>query len=457
MDEAELRKKVARLGAVLDRRAPRTALLDSYFEGRHPTPEAVKKARATKAFEILMRLSISNWPRLIVSSSNALLELQGVDFGDPEANKRVWDAAMLCGLDTEAPLANESALTVGRAFAIVWAVDSAPSITIEHASTTVVEYEPGSRLNRRAALRRWCDDGRWYATLYMRDALYKFEAKARSDNPPDADGWVRREVRGEDWPLKNPLGVVPVVELAINRTLRPSPYGRAWGEFEDSLGHIDRINYVTFAGLVAATWSGFPMRALIGDPILRDDEGNELPPFEVVNDRIVQIENPDGKLVQLPESTLMNYVNFGDARIRHLAAITRTPPNHLLGEMANLAADAIRAARSGQIAKIRGHHRSLGQGYSEVHRLVFRILNPRVKVVPSARMDWRDPEDRSLAERADAAVKLGTVIPWQALVQYTLDATPDQIQAWTAMRAAETLNGLLQQPTPTPLPAAADA
>lgn len=458
--EEDLRRQLNRLSARLDARIPKFEELDRYYCGDHPAPPLIQRANLTKAYRTLMDMTASNWPKLIVDSVEERIEVQGVRFGNSQKDDQdAWDIWQANGLDAEASMLHQSAFTDGRAYVVVWgngSTEAKPKITLEHACLCIVEYEPGTR-NRRAALRRWQDQGRWYANLYRPDGIYKFQAKeipnaaqvgAPDYVPPTAENWERREVENETWPLANPLDTVPVVEFAVNRSLRPNPFGTAQGEYEANLRHVDRINYKVFCGLVALTWSGFPLRALIGDPILRDDDGNPIPPFDALVDSIVQLENADAKLMQLPEASIDNYSPEMD--IKHLAALTKTPAHYLLGEMVNLSADAIRAAEAALVAKARRHARALGESWEEVIRLGFRVMDAQDSrgQDQSAQIIWADPESRSLAERADAALKLKDLLPWQPVAEKVLGATPQEIQRWQDYRNADGLSALMTQANP---------
>lgn len=454
--EDELRGQLKRMCDELDRRARRAALLDDYYEGNHRVPEAVSASKQTRAYLRLLELSDTNWPQLIVDSVEERLEVQGLSMGSEDASDRAWEIWQANALDADSGLAHQAALTAARAFVIVWPSSEpggAPSVTIEHASTCLVEYAPGSRRVRVGAIRRWTDGARWYATLYRPDGVYKFQTDPATTDPsssPPADQWVRREVQGEDWPLSNPFdGRVNVIELAVNRRLRPSPFGVAFGEFETNLGHIDRINYALFSQIVAMTWSGFPLRAKIGDPVTRDDDGNPIKPFDVSADQVVLIENPEGKLIQLPEASLENYGMAIDRYVEQLAALTKTPAHYLLGKMVNVSADAIRAAEAGLVSKVRRHHRALGEAWEEVARLALIADGSAQDAdLSSAEVIWKDPESRSLAERADAASKLAPILPWQALASKVLQASPQEIAQWEGQRASDALTGLLNAPAP---------
>jgi hypothetical protein len=261
--------------------------------------------------------------------------------------------------------------------------------------------------------------------------------------------WERRDVPDEEWPVENPFNVVTAVELPVNRRLKPGAYGYARGEYAHCTSLIDRINLLTFLGLIVAFWSGFPIRGVIGDKIIRDDDGKPIPPFELAADQIVQLENPDAKLDSYPAAERKNLSVY--AELDQLATITGTPRHYFPLEqgMSNLSADAIRASEGSLVAKIPDHKASLGEGWEEVLRLSGLMLDEPVQLSQRAELQWSDHETRSLAERADAAVKLKDVIPQSAIIEYVLNATASQMSRWRTERAGDVMTTLLtaaQQP-----------
>lgn len=452
-DLEALAKEINPMAEEIAKRATIDKVLEKYYDGEHPVPEAVKSEKKTQAYTRLMEMGRTNWPKLVVESVEERLELQDIVFADAEVTAAVRRAWQDNGMDAEWPLALQSSFTIGRSYVNVWAdEDDRPVIDTDHASTTIVRYAVGSRRKRDAALRLWSEGDRWFATLYHPHFIYRLEGDEKSSTTPTK--WKPREMPdGEDWTNPNEFGEVPVVEVAVNRSLKPSRYGTYKGEFADALGHIDRINYTIFSLLVAMTWSGFPLRGAIGDPILRDDDGNMIKPFDVAADTLVAVENPEGKLVQLPEATLTNFIAAAEMHIRHFAAVTGTPAHYLLAELINIAADAIRAAEARLISKCRKHRRYISESALDVARLVAKITHPDVERDPSAHVKWRDMESRSMAERADAAVKLKDILPWQALAEKVLGASPAEIAVWEAQRASETVGLAL----PADMKAKADA
>lgn len=454
---AELVAQIKTLAAELDRRTARHDAVRRYM--RHSDgiaiPQAVVKAKMTTAYRDLMSMSTSPWGKLVVNSKLDRLEVTGVDTGNRDIDARIWrEVWQTNAMDLESKIAHRAALSDGRAHALVWVDrDGNPEIALDDATQMVVQYREGSRRHRVAALRRWTDGERTLATLYRADGIYKVEYRKR----PGAGTleWVEREVQGETWPLRNPLGVVPVVELAVNRELAAGAFAEARGEFEEEVGLLDRVNLLTFLGLVVAIWMGFPLRGIIGDKIIRDDDGNELPPFRSEPNSVAQFENPEAKTFEFKAADRNNLSIFDE--LAQLAAATSTPRHYfpVAGAIANVSAETIRAFEGPLHATVNGSHKpSLGEGWEEVKRLGGKIIG--VDVPQWASTQWADHESRSLGERADAFLKLSQGnLPWAASAEMALHLTQEQIRQYEVEQAGSALSlliGAASEPADVPAP-----
>ena len=461
--------QVKRLSNELDKRIVTHDRLEPYIEGAAPLPEAIERARLTKVYRYLMPVSEAPWGALIVDSKLDRLELANLRDVDQAKADEVWKRAWQPnGMDAESKLGHGAALLDGRCYATVWAdKNGEPDISLDDMTQMIVEFEEGSRRKRKAALRRWKEGDTMYATLYRADGLYKFKGPKGSASTTSGD-WEKREVKDEDWPLANPLNEVPVVEIAINRRLKSGSFPYARGEFAHSTGLIDRINLLTFLGLVVAFWMGFPLRGVIGDKIRRevlvDDDNNPiidaatgkpktraLPPFDQRPDSVVQLENPEAKLVQLDAADRKNLSIF--AETEQLAVITKTPRHYFPIEhgMSNLSPEGVNAWEGPMHAAVKGHKSTTGEGWEEVNRLAGKIIN--IEITPQAEMVWMDHESRSLAERADAASKLKDVIPPMAVAELALNATAEQIARWGSQAALSPIFKLLEDAKADGVPA----
>jgi hypothetical protein len=378
--QQQLVAQVKKLARKLDRRASRHRLIESYLEGPAPFPPAIRTAKMTKAYRLLMPIAEAPWGGLVVESALDRLEIAGIRSADKHAAEVAWGAWQDNKMDSGHMLGHDSALSSGRAFVLVWPEeDGKPEVSLDSPAQMVVEYQEGSRHKRVAALRRWVDeDDVVYATLYRPEGIYKFQQPKADDH--DGPDWVRRAVVNTDgtdepWPVPNPFNVVPVVEVRANPRLKAGCWGHARGEFEHCLGVIDRIHLLTFLGLVVAFWLGFPLRGVIGDKILRDDDGQPIAPFDADPGTIAQLENPNAKFFEYKAADRDNLSIF--AELAQFAALTKTPRHYfpLAQAMANLSADAIRADEGALAAKTTKHKTFMGEDWEEV----FRLLGPDVR------------------------------------------------------------------------------
>lgn len=449
--DADLIREVEGMSAALDRRAAEHRRLEPYYVGRAPLPAAVSQARMTRAYRHLMPMADAPWGSLIVDSNSHRLEVTGLQGPDKAVADELWRVWQANKMDAESKLAHNAAFIDGRAFALVWPGDdpTTPEISLDDASQMIVRYREGSRHIREAALRRWIDDDdRAHATLYRRDGTYKFSAKAASATAVSTVEWVRRDDPADvEWPVPNDTGEVPVVELAVNRRLKPGAYGYARGEYAHVTGLIDRINLLTFLGLVVALWQGFPLRGVIGEAILKDDDGNAIPPFDANADALFQLENKDARIEQFDAADRNGLSVFAD--LDQLAVLTATPRHYfpMEGGMSNLSADAIRASEGAHAAKIgRSHKPALSEGYEEILRVAGLTKDAPVYLDDRAELQWADHESRSLAERGDVYSKLSD-LPWQVKAEVALGANAEQIRRWSVSAASDPLSVLARAAT----------
>ena len=120
-------------------------------------------------------------------------------------------------------------------------------------------------------------------------------------------------------------------------------------------------------------------------------------------------ENEGGRFGAFQESTLGGYLASVEQDVTMLAAITQTPAHYLTGHLVNLSADAIKAAETGLVAKVRRRSLHLGEGYEEAMRLALQLAGSPAAVDVSAEVIWADFETRSEGQRVDALVKMATL------------------------------------------------
>lgn len=452
-----------RLLLKLDEQAKRVAVNEAYVDGRHPLPEPPKNmhadawAEAKRAFETLSKLGVTNLCPLIAKAPSNRLQVVGFQFGEDIAGDAdVWRTWQTNHLDADSRLVHDTALQTGQAFVLVWpgpTPDVEPSITCEHPSCMIVAYEQGSRWKRAAALKRWTDEsGRVFVTLYTPEYLFKWQTRSTRPNYSEAMGsttWDPRTPENEPWPLPNPLGMVPVVEFAVNVNLKPRPFGGGHAEFEPVLSIQDRVNKTVFDRLVTAESQAFRQRYTIGWEIPLDPETNQPDPRYVFKASRTQLANfPEGTTVgDFAQADFSPFMQAVEDDVRWMAVITNTPPAYLPVDMKNLGADTLTQTNAGYIAKTQAHRDGFGESWEEVARLALTAKNDPRAADPTSQVMWRDIEVHTLAEVGDFIVKLRGTLPLPELLARVPGSTPQSIKRWMEQLKDE-------QPTEPPVPAA---
>ena len=132
--------------------------------------------------------------------------------------------------------------------------------------------------------------------------------------------------------------------------------------------------------------------------------------------------------------------------------MSQTPAHALTGQLVNLNAEALAAARAPLTQKVWERQVNAGQSYSRVLRLAASIagLEEQAKD-PLVRVTWQDMEIRSMSQAVDAlgkaAVMLG--IPKRGLWGRIPGVERSDLQAWEMLaredRDADPLNAVLRR------------
>jgi hypothetical protein len=400
-----------------------------------------------------------NWVQVVADAPVERLTVTGVmPTGATQADPELWRVWQENGLDADSQLGFLGAVNSGRAFVLVWGDPEdpeTPQVTFEDASQCIVAYEPGSRRNRIAALKRWEDGGDDYATLYLADEVWKFK-RARSGQAQKSTGlqdvddelkkWELRDSGEEPNPQPNPLGVVPMVEL-LNR---PTLVGEPVSDISGVIAIQDAVNLLWAQLFTTSDYASFPTRIVLGAerpvvPVL-DASGTivgerpvDMEKFAV--DRVQFFTGDNVRTEEWSAANLNAYAEIIETAVGHIAAQTRTPAHYLIGKMANLSGDALIAAETGLVKRVDEKQLWFGQALREVFRLIALAQGDEVKAeaISGGRVLWADAQSRSQAQLTDALLKLKTLgFPFEFLaLQYGL--TPTEVVDLMAMREKESM------------------
>ncbi|PAN01011.1 hypothetical protein CJI59_13885 [Streptomyces sp. Alain-F2R5] len=429
---------------------------NDFYRGKHPLKFASDEF--AKFHGDRYRDFSDNWVQVVADSPVERMTVTGFQAsGQTSADAELWKVWQVNGLDADSQLGFLGSVVNARSFVLVWGNPSDPDmpvVTFEDPSQCVIVYEPGSRRQRRAALKRWQDGNEDFATLYLADEVWKFQRPHlnvdgdKSQQMQDVDEalkqWKPRELDEEPNPQPNPMGVVPMVELPNKPSLADDPISDVGGV----ISMQNAINLLWAQLFTAADYASFPQRVILGAdrPVIPklNDKGEvvgiqpvDLEKFAV--DRVMMFSNKDAKIAEWQAANLSMYTGLIEVAVGHLAAQTRTPQHYLIGKMANLAEGALLAAETGLVKRVEEKEIWSGQGLREMARLIAlaRGEEDKAEALRSGRVLWKDAESRSHAQLADALLKLkqlGFPFEWLAL-KYGL--TPTEVADVIAMRAQE--------------------
>jgi hypothetical protein len=417
--------------------------LQAYAEGRPPLPH-VPGVDPREAHE-WMRDARTNWSSLVIDSPAERLGVEGFRFGDKseaddDAN-RIWQQN---GMDAESELVHYGALSQRRSFVLVEEDEKGnPRILHKTARQVAVARDPHNPRRIAAGLYMYFDDwtGQSRATLWTPTETHEFVSELaelafplRAARLDSWDFWTLPS--GKETSSANPYGQVPLVPFVNRRNRRPDGYG----EHEDVMSIQNRINTNVIQLMAAGRYGAFKQRFAAGLVVDEDPmTGQKINPFQLDIKSLWTTDDHDVKFGEFSATDLRPYVAAVESAVQDLAAISKTPPHYLLGQVVNVSGDALKAAETGLASKVKAKKRDFGESWEAVMRLAFKISGDARADEPNAETIWSDSESRTLAELADAAVKKASAgVPWRQRME-DMQYTPQQISRMEIDRAADAM------------------
>jgi hypothetical protein len=384
---------------------------------------------AETEYRDIAKKSASNWLDLVIRAVAQGLHVDG--YGDIAEDSPVWEQGWQAnGWDARQHAHHRSIFTCGYGFVFVLPSDDGVWMRPEAATKVSALYEdPSDEWPVRAL--RVIGDGR---STPLRWELYDEVARYTITG---ASGARKVQV------LEHGVGVCPAVQMRSSLDLLGTPMG----EVEPVIPIQDRIVDATFTLQMVAKYGAFPQRWIAGIKVPEDADGNPLPPqIKAYVDHILMAADVDTKFGQFAAADLRQYVEALEAHIKHLAAITQTPPHYLLGSLVNLSAEALAAAESGLQRKIGEKRAVLGEGYEQALRLAALVLGDEDAAMDtSSQVHWQDIESRSLAQTADAILKLKDIVPRPMLLQMIPGWTETDVNEAMALDDSDPIESLARR------------
>ncbi|MFE7463096.1 phage portal protein [Streptomyces sp. NPDC057499] len=444
--------------AILDRDEGRMGRIDRYIRGEHDDP--YMPPQADDEYKLLAKRSVSNWIPLLVSTPAQALYVDGFRPGSstegpseaPASTSVEWSHWQRSRLDARQSAIYRGALGFGHSFVLTEKAKRGVTSKGLSAKRTAALYEdPANDETPYAALTIVAlPKGEARGKARMWDGSYEYAVTYKSKADADSVRVARLKRHG--------ASECPVTRFAASVDLE----GRTVGVVEPMIALQDRINQSVFDLLVAQTYTSHEVRYATGmaPPMqmeMVDTEGNVTTDPELAVDsrpkldaagnpmpaqinhnarRFLFAEDPDVKFGSLPAGPVNSLIDSIDMSIRHLAAVSQTPPTHVLGQIANLSAEALLAAETSLQRMITEFQSVFGESWERVFRLAAELEGETTSAENfHGEVQWRDMESRSLAQAADALGKLAEQlgIPKRGLWKRVPGVTQTEYEDWVDM------------------------
>lgn len=385
-----LDKKLAKCIPVLDR-------ADKYYEGEQPL-KYMAKAMEKEVGDRIQQL-VLNWHRFGADAYENRLDVEGFRYrGSDSSDQALWDVWQANDLDEQSQQAHSDSIVLSRSYVIVGSGDDdgdPPVVTVESPFQVFAERDPRTR-KVSAAIKRWAEgddeDKVQCATLYLPGSTrsYRFEKFWR-----------------ETYSDVHELGKVPVVPL-VNRPRILRPDGLS--EFHDIIPIADAANKMATDMMISGEYHAMPRRWVAGlkESDFTDAAGNPISAWSRDAGRLWATEDPAAKFGNFPEADLSVFHNSIKLLAQLASQQLALPPHYLSFASDNpTSADAIRSSEAQLVKRVERKHTYLGGSWEAVQRLVLRFQTGEWdKAANTLETMWRDPSTPTIAQKADAVVKL---------------------------------------------------
>lgn len=301
-------------------------------------------------------------------------------------------------MDRYSKIIHWAALTYGDSYLIVWPGDEDNTVELHYNSpvTTRLFYDQENPRRKSYAAKMWSTghgkQSHVRVNLYYDDRIEKYTSKPGSNGKQLSD-FEQFVVDGEQWPLDNPYGQVPVFHFRTDE-----PYGRP--EHRGAFGPQNAITKLSATLMATVDYQGFPQRyALLqagtADDLFAPDVDDET--AAPVADSSAMKSSP-GTIWRLPNTEKVGQFDPANvdaflkpisAYIRMMAAATATPLRFFDPQGQIPSGEALRADEAPLASRIRDREDYFAETWSECLRFAAFVLGTNV---PAIDVQWRPVE-----------------------------------------------------------------
>lgn len=402
--------------------------IDKWLRWDHDRPNTPRQA--TREHRALGERAQTPWGGLVVSSCAQNLYVDGYRPETTTENSLSWGWWQANGMDSRQIAVHRAALGYGLAYTtvlpgeddfgvkmpVIQGVSPRRMITFYNEP----EHDDWPRFALKASPAKVDGSKGWALKVYDDTSVYYLNS--------DSGGTKLTYIETRD----HNIGLCPVVRYANQLDLE----GRSPGEIEPFIPIFARLDQTVYDRLVVQRFASWIVRTIAGMTKPEPEEEAAAKRLLLAVEDVLIAEDENTKFGSLPATSPDGFIAANEHDIHVLAAVSQTPAHEMLGQMANLSAEALAAARASLTAKVEERKMPFGESHEQTLRLASFVMGDEEGARDrSAQVRWRDTEIRSMSQAADALGKLATMlgIPVQLLWERVPGFTQQDVERAIAL------------------------
>lgn len=369
------------------------ARLDDYARGARGKPDLPDGAN--DEIKDLATMSVKNIMPLVIDAFSSALSVVGFRSPDAETDDVAWAMWQAQRMDARQSEVYSAALKFGASYVIVGTSDAS--------GQTAATFQPRSP---QATLAYYDDPGLDVWPLYAVDTWLDlsgpkpvvrgrfYDAEASYPIVMKGTGKGAQCLVDEGEPTAHGFSVCPIVRFVNGR----GEAGAVVGEISPLLLEQQALNATNFDRLVVSRFGAFPQKWVIGWDAQAADVAR------AAASRLMAWADDTVKVGSFAAADVGQYNALLREMEMDIAVKAQIPVAGIVGNIANLSAEAIAMTEAPYQRKLAAKRESFGESWEQMLRLAATV--ERVEVDDSAEVIWRDTEPRSFAQVVDGLAKL---------------------------------------------------
>lgn len=361
------------------------------------------------AYELQDMGIVTNFAKPVVDSMCAKLNISLIASADPAVNQVLSGEYKRNAMNEMTTAIHKEAAVNGDAYVQVWPELDENRQPTKHATIRLLQsenvdlqYDERDLLKPVKCTKIWNETQPDDSVIVRRDTIMNtLIHREYSGKETDGD-WAEYTADGLPPIVQNPLGVIPIIHFKMECDVRNRPFGIS--QLEPAITVVDDINVLVKEAMIAAYYSAGRQLVVTGvnqKQFLKDTpEGLDRSAFGSH-----MWSDPNVKEFSIPGDDCSGILSVLQARIKHLAIVTRTPLQYLeAGVQETMSGVALQELERALLDKVDEAQTLLGSSYERVFALVAQIAG-----YPNADINitWERPFAENTVASDQEEFKLG--------------------------------------------------